>query len=291
MKQSAKRAALFLVPCTLLMVFSVFFPVLITFGYSLKHMNLTEPLNEEFVGAVNYTQVLTGAEFRSALLNSLAVLAMVIVIGMAVSLAIALVLHQKTRITPLLMAVVIVPWALPPIVNGIMWKFIFFPGPGLVNKLLEAAGLIQSPVNWIVDRRLFLLVVSVVVAWRIVPFSAVVILSNLENIPRTYYEAMVLEGSTPFQTFRYITLPLILPSLGIVLINLTTTAINVFDEVIALSGYQFENQTLLVYNYATTFQFLDFGLGSAISYVIMSISAVFGYFYVRNMTVEKVYKG
>ncbi|VEJ34320.1 Inner membrane ABC transporter permease protein ycjO [Aedoeadaptatus ivorii] len=291
MKQSAKRAALFLVPCTLLMVFSVFFPVLITFGYSLKHMNLTEPLNEEFVGAVNYTQVLTGAEFRSALLNSLAVLAMVIVIGMAVSLAIALVLHQKTRITPLLMAVVIVPWALPPIVNGIMWKFIFFPGPGLVNKLLEAAGLIQSPVNWIVDRRLFLLVVSVVVAWRIVPFSAVVILSNLENIPRTYYEAMVLEGSTPFQTFRYITLPLILPSLGIVLINLTTTAINVFDEVIALSGYQFENQTLLVYNYATTFQFLDFGLGSAISYVIMAISAVFGYFYVRNMTVEKVYKG
>lgn len=291
MKQSAKRAALFLVPCTLLMVFSVFFPVLITFGYSLKHMNLTEPLNEEFVGAVNYTQVLTGAEFRSALLNSLAVLAMVIVIGMAVSLAIALVLHQKTRITPLLMAVVIVPWALPPIVNGIMWKFIFFPGPGLVNKLLEAAGLIQSPVNWIVDRRLFLLVVSVVVAWRIVPFSAVVILSNLENIPRTYYEAMVLEGSTPFQTFRYITLPLILPSLGIVLINLTTTAINVFDEVIALSGYQFENQTLLVYNYATTFQFLDFGLGSAISYVIMAISAVFGYFYVRNMTVEKIYKG
>lgn len=291
MKQSAKRAALFLVPCMLLMVFSVFFPVLITFGYSLKHMNLTEPLNEEFVGAVNYTQVLTGAEFRSALLNSLAVLAMVIVIGMAVSLAIALVLHQKTRITPLLMAVVIVPWALPPIVNGIMWKFIFFPGPGLVNKLLEAAGLIQSPVNWIVDRRLFLLVVSVVVAWRIVPFSAVVILSNLENIPRTYYEAMVLEGSTPFQTFRYITLPLILPSLGIVLINLTTTAINVFDEVIALSGYQFENQTLLVYNYATTFQFLDFGLGSAISYVIMAISAVFGYFYVRNMTVEKVYKG
>lgn len=291
MKQSAKRAALFLVPCTLLMVFSVFFPVLITFGYSLKHMNLTEPLNEEFVGAVNYTQVLTGAEFRSALLNSLAVLAMVIVIGMAVSLAIALVLHQKTRITPLLMAVVIVPWALPPIVNGIMWKFIFFPGPGLVNKLLEAAGLIQSPVNWIVDRRLFLLVVSVVVAWRIVPFSAVVILSNLENIPRTYYEAMVLEGSTPFQTFRYITLPLILPSLGIVLINLTTTAINVFDEVIALSGYQFENQTLLVYNYATTFQFLDFGLGSAISYVIMAISAVFGYFYVRNMTVEKAYKG
>ena len=291
MKQSAKRAALFLVPCTLLMIFSVFFPVLITFGYSLKHMNLTEPLNEEFVGAVNYTQVLTGAEFRSALLNSLAVLAMVIVIGMAVSLAIALVLHQKTRITPLLMAVVIVPWALPPIVNGIMWKFIFFPGPGLVNKLLEAAGLIQSPVNWIVDRRLFLLVVSVVVAWRIVPFSAVVILSNLENIPRTYYAAMVLEGSTPFQTFRYITLPLILPSLGIVLINLTTTAINVFDEVIALSGYQFENQTLLVYNYATTFQFLDFGLGSAISYVIMAISAVFGYFYVRNMTVEKVYKG
>lgn len=291
MLQSRKKAVLFLLPCTILMLFSVFFPVLITFGYSLRKLNLTEPLNQKFIGFGNYAEVLASDDFHSALFNSLAVLILVILIGMSLSLVIALVLNQKTRITPLLMAIVIVPWALPPIVNGIMWKFIFFPGTGLANQLLMELGLISSPVNWMLDRRLYLFVVAIVVAWRIIPFSAVVILSHLQHIPKTYYEAMVLEGSTPLQTFRHITLPLLLPSLAIVLINLTTTAINVFSEVIALSGYEFETQTLLVYNYTTTFQFLDFGLGSSISYIIMLIAGFFGFFYVRHMTVEHVYTG
>ena len=73
------------------------------------------------------------------------------------------------------------------------------------------------------------------------------------------------------------------------MINLTTTAVNVFDEIIALSGYQFQNQTLLVLDYATTFNFLNFGVGSALSYIIMLLTGIFGYFYVKNMTVEKVY--
>ena len=82
-------------------------------------------------------------------------------------------------------------------------------------------------------------------------------------------------------------MPLLLPSIGVVLINLTTTALTIFDEVIAISGYQVEIQTLLVYNYSNTFNFLDFGYGSAISYVIMLISGIFGYFYVKNMAYEK----
>lgn len=280
---------LLLMPCTLIIVFSVFFPVITTFGYSLKYFKLTEPGSEKFIGLKNYQNVISSSDFHNALLNSFIVLALVMILGLIISLVIALILNKKNFITPFLTAIVIVPWALPPIVNGIMWKFIFFPGYGVMNQILLKMGLINSPVSWISERGLFLFVVSIVIIWRIVPFSSIVILANLQNIPDSYYESIYLEGSTTFQAFKNITLPLIIPSLGVVLINLTTTAINVFDEVIALSGYQFENQTLLVYNYSNTFSFLDFGYGSSISYVIMLLTGIFGYFYVKNMTVERVY--
>lgn len=290
MREKINKLMIFLLlPCTLIMVFSVFFPIFTTFEYSLKYFKLTEPGNEKFIGLKNYKDIILSPDFHSALFNSAVVLAIVIVLGLAISMVIALVLNKKNILTPFLTAIVIIPWALPPIVNGIMWKFIFFPGYGVMNLLLLKMGIINTPVAWVSQRGLFLFIVSLVIIWRIVPFSAIVILANLQNIPENYYESIYLEGSTRFQAFKNITLPLIVPSLGVVLINLTTTAINVFDEVIALSGFQYENQTLLVYNYSNTFSFLDFGFGSAISYVIMILTGVLGYYYIRNMTVERVY--
>ncbi|NLY08717.1 MAG: sugar ABC transporter permease [Tissierellia bacterium] len=282
-------ALLLLLPCALIMIFSVFLPIITTFGYSLKYFKLTEPNDERIIGFTNYKNVITSSEFHNALLNSIVILLAVLVIGLVISFVIALVLNKKTKLTTFLTAIVIIPWALPPIVNGIMWKFIFFPGYGLMNQILLKLGLVNVPISWITNRPLFLLVIAIVVSWRIIPFSAIVILANLQNISKDYYEAFNLEGGSKWQAFKYITLPLLVPSIGVVLINLTTTAVNVFDEIISISGFQFENQTLMVYNYSHTFNFLDFGLGSTISYVIMLLTGVFGYLYVRNMTVEKVY--
>lgn len=282
-------AAVLLIPCTLIFLFTVFIPVFTTFGYSLKHMNLTEPNDIKFVGLENYKNILMSSDFRSALANSIIILLYVLVIGLIVSIAVALVLNKKSKLNSILTAIVIIPWALPPLVNGIMWKFIFFPGYGILNQILIKMHIIAQPVSWIDNRGIFLFIISLVLVWRIVPFSAIVILANLQNIPEEYYDSIYLEGSSKWQAFMHITLPLLIPSLGVVLINLTTTAVNVFDEIIAISGYQFQNQTLLVYNYATTFNFLDFGKGSAISYIIMILTGIFGYLYVRNMTVEKVY--
>ena len=289
MHHKHSKALLLLLPCALLYVFTVFVPVFTTFSYSLKYYSLTDPAGEKFIGFDNYAAALSSPAFHGALINSAVILAYVLIMGLILSTLIALVLNKKSRISSLLTAIAIIPWALPPMVNGVMWKFIFFPGYGLLNKILLDLGLIASPISWIANKALFLFVVSLVVAWRIVPFSAIVILANLQNIPRDLYEAFYLDGGSKWQAFKQITLPLIVPSLGVVMINLTTTAVNVFDEIIALSGYQFQNQTLLVLDYATTFNFLDFGMGSALSYIIMLLTGIFGYFYVKNMTVEKVY--
>jgi sugar ABC transporter, permease protein len=286
MKRDTK-GTLLLLPCLLLLLISVILPVVLTFRYSLKYYNLTEPQNEKFIWFENYVKIFKDPHFYNALYNSVLILVMVMIIGLVFSVITGLVLNVKSKINPVLTALVIIPWAMPPIVNGIMWKFIFFPGYGFMNKILMNLHLIKSPISWTDNRYLFLLVISIVVSWRIIPFSSLVILANLQNIPESYYDTVKVFGGNKFQEFYYVTLPMLLPSIGVVLINLTTTALSIFDEVIAISGYQFEIQTLLVYNYSTTFNFLDFGYGSAISYVVMILSGIFGYFYVRNMAYEK----
>lgn len=286
MKKDTK-GILLLLPCLLILLISVIFPVILTFRYSLKNYNLTEPQNEKFIWFGNYIKIFKDLHFYNALYNSILILIFVMIIGMTFSIITGLILNIKSKINPVLTALVIIPWAMPPIVNGIMWKFIFFPGYGFMNKILLNLHLINSPVSWTDNRYLFLIVISIVISWRIIPFSSLVILANLQNIPESYYDTVEVFGGSRFQAFYYVTLPLLLPSIGVVLINLTTTALSIFDEVIAISGYQFEIQTLLVYNYSTTFNFLDFGYGSAISYVVMLISGIFGYFYVKNMAYEK----
>ena len=281
------KGTLLLLPCLLLLLISVILPVVLTFRYSLKYYNLTEPQNEKFIWFENYVKIFKDPHFYNALYNSVIILIMVMIIGLVFSIITGLVLNVKSKINPVLTALVIIPWAMPPIVNGIMWKFIFFPGYGFMNKILMNLHLIKSPISWTDNRYLFLLVISIVVSWRIIPFSSLVILANLQNIPESYYDTVKVFGGNKFQEFYYVTLPMLLPSIGVVLINLTTTALSIFDEVIAISGYQFEIQTLLVYNYSTTFNFLDFGYGSAISYVLIILSGIFGYFYVRNMAYEK----
>ena len=286
MKRDTK-GTLLLLPCLLLLLISVILPVVLTFRYSLKYYNLTEPQNEKFIWFENYVKIFKDPHFYNALYNSVIILVMVMIIGLVFSIITGLVLNVKSKINPVLTALVIIPWAMPPIVNGIMWKFIFFPGYGFMNKILMNLHLIKNPISWTDNRYLFLLVISIVVSWRIIPFSSLVILASLQNIPESYYDTVKVFGGNKFQEFYYVTLPMLLPSIGVVLINLTTTALSIFDEVIAISGYQFEIQTLLVYNYSTTFNFLDFGYGSAISYVVMILSGIFGYFYVRNMAYEK----
>ncbi|SHE97421.1 carbohydrate ABC transporter permease [Clostridium fallax] len=273
-----------LIPVSVIMLFLVVYPIFKTFLFSLDRFNLTEPGNIKFIGLKNYIKVFKSGDFYYSLINSLIIIAFVIILGFTCSLLVGLLLNKKSRLSPVLTAIAIIPWALPPVVNGIIWKFIFYPGYGLANKILINSGLINEPITWTTNRYILMIVISIVVAWRVIPFCAIVVLANLQTIPSELYEAAKVDGATKVKEFFEITLPLILPSLTLILINLTISAINVFDEIVALNGYAFEGQTLLIYNYMNTFSFMNFGLGSAITYIIMILSGIIGYFYIRTMS-------
>ncbi len=283
MKRDGKQAFWFLLPTVLITVGLVFYPITKTFIYSLRQYKLTEPQNMHFVSFENYREVLKSQAFLHATLNTLIIMAIVLVVGFLFSMAVALILNGTTKLSGLLTAIAIIPWALPPIVNGNLWRFIFYPDFGLMNKILYKLHLIQEPIKWFNTRYGTLIIVGLIVAWRVIPFCAMVFLANMQAIPREIYEAAEVDGANKKQTFMNITMPFLIPSAAIVLTNLTMSGINVFDEIVALVGYRTTGETLLIYNYTETFSFMNFGLGSAITYIIMIGSGVLGYFYIRSL--------
>ena len=273
----------------ILMIALVYYPIAVTFSYSLKRMKLTRPDDIEFIGIKNYIDVLRSEDFLYSLQNTVFLLIVVVILTTVFGFAVALILNREHRLSGLFLAIAILPWAMPPIVNGIIWKFIFFPGYGFVNKLLIAMGIVEKPIDWISDRFLLLTVVSIVTAWRSAPFCGIVCLAGLKTIPKELYEAAAIDGCGTLSSFRYITLPLSLPFIGIGMTSASVTAVNIFDEIVALAGFSDTGKNLLIQNYLTTFSFLDFGKGSALTYVIMLLTSAIGVFYLRSLNKEITY--
>ena len=283
MKKRNYTPYLMLIPGIILMSTLVFYPILRTFLYSLQRIKLTEPNNIKFIGLDNYKLILQSESFWMSLQNSLIVLVIVIIIATIIGVLVALLLNVNTKVKGILTAIAIIPWALPPVVNGVMWRWIFHPSYGLLNRILLNLNIIDIPIQWLSQRWSIMLIVSLVVAWRNIPFCAIVILSALQAIPTQIYESALVDGSKPLQTFRSITLPLIMPSLGIVLTSTSINAINVFDEIVSLSGYGDVSKTLMIDSYLRTFSFLDYGMGSALTYIIMLLAGMLGLIYIKSL--------
>lgn len=280
---------LLLAPMILIMGVLVFYPIAATFSYSLKKWKLTAPGDIRFIGFDNYKNILKAESFWYSLQNTLFLLVLVVVATSILGVLVSLFLNIQVKGAGILLAIAVLPWALPPYVNGILWKFVFHSGYGFMNKVLIGLGMVDKPVEWLTSRWMLLVVVAIVVVWRSVPFMTLVCLAGRQSIPHGLYEAAKIDGAGTFQIFRRITFPLMLPFIGIGITSTSVTAVNVFDEIIALSGYSDMGKNILVESYLTTFTFLDFGKGSAVTYLVMFVAAILGVFYLKSLNKEVEY--
>lgn len=280
---------LLLAPMMLIMGVLVFYPIAATFSYSLKKWKLTAPGDIRFIGFDNYKNILKSESFWYSLQNTLFLLVLVVVATSILGVLVSLFLNIQVKGAGILLAIAVLPWALPPYVNGILWRFVFHSGYGFMNKVLIGLGMVDKPVEWLTSRWMLLVVVAIVVVWRSVPFMALVCLAGRQSIPHGLYEAAKIDGAGTFQIFRRITFPLMLPFIGIGITSTSVTAVNVFDEIVALSGYSDMGKNILVESYLTTFTFLDFGKGSAVTYLVMFVAAILGVFYLKSLNKEVEY--
>ena len=284
MKKNKVLPYILILPAVVIMAVFVLYPIIVTFFYSLRKMKLTAPKDTAFIGFDNYIYTLKSFDFWYSLQNSIIIMVIVVIICVLLGLLFASILNFESRLKNILMAIAVIPWALPPVVNGILWKWIFYPGYGFLNKILYNLNIIEETIQYLSNRYSLMLIIAIVVAWRNIPFCSIVLLSSMRAIPDVLYDAASIDGANKFQMFTRVTLPLLVPALGIIITFTSISAINVFDEVITISGYSNLGKTILLEDYMTTFSFLDFGRGSALTYLVMIVSGTLGILYIKSMS-------
>jgi len=264
-------------------VFSLY-PIFDSFRLSFYRMILTLPwLGHKFVGLDNYRDLATDPVALGSLGTSLVFVAVTTPIEVLLGLAMAMVLNESFRGRGWLRAVVLVPWAIPTVVSSQMWRFIFNDRYGLFNFLLFGDA---TQRYWAPLAEPYLALSSIMVAdiWKTSSFAALIILAGLQGIPRELYESASIDGATPWQKFRHITVPLLKPALLLALVFRTIDALKVFDLVFVMTqgGPADTTNVLQFYGYKKTFAEGMIGYGSAIAVVVFLVSLLLSALYIRS---------
>lgn len=248
----------------------------------------------EYVGFSNYVRLLHDERFGSAIGTTLYFTSLSVTFEVCIGLALALLLRKLTkgsRTPPQWMQVsVVLPWAVPTVVSAQMWGWLYHPDYGLLNYLLISSGLRTDPINWLADPVWAIHAAIVMDVWKTSPFAALLLFAGLNSIPQDLYQAARVDGAGAWAQFRYITFPLLVPIILIVLIFRTMDAIRIFDAVFVLTGGGpgGTTETLSIYAYKMLFQTLQFGYGSALAaamfVLVAALTAVYLTLLRRHLT-------
>jgi len=270
-------------PALLIIVLLAGYPIAYSAWISLHKFNLKRPRVFDFIGLANYRQILDSEEFWSALWITLEFTGLVVVLVVLVGLAIALLLNREFPGRNIVRTLILLPWAIPPVVNGLMWQWIYDSKVGALNGLLVSLGLLSEYRGWLSDPLSALLALVCADVWNAVPLAVVLLLAALQRIPVELYDAARVDGAGPVQLFCYVTFPWLAQPLLIVLILQTLAAIRAFDVIYVLTagGPGTATTTLTWKTFLTTFDSLDFGLGNAYAYTISLITLGLALVYFR----------
>jgi len=278
-----RLAYLILVPVAVLIFFMAYLPVIQSFRFSLMYYNTRLPWKTHFVGLRNYLKILNEPAFLSALERSAYFVIIAVGLILSIAMSFALLLNGRFKGRSVIRTLVILPWAIPPVVNGFMWKWLLNGDYGFLNGLLYQLGFISTYHPWLMHPFAALNWAILTFVWRFTPFVTILLLGALQSIPEEVYDSAKVDGANARTRFWYITLPLIRPLLTIALIVIMIYSFTVFDEIYALTGLDPATKTLMMYDYELAFEKGQFGLGSALAYMIAIFMFMMAYFYIKSI--------
>src|SRR5580692_4526034 len=228
-----------------------------------------------FIGLGNFRALFANPVILTSWVNTAVYVAIGVVLSVVLGTAIAVALRDRFGFRGGVLALAILPWALPAVVEAVIWSWIYNPAFGVLNSALHSAHLIGGYHVWLgLDRWLTILLIEIVQVWQITPLSALVILAALQSVPQDLYEAARVDGAGPVQAFRYISLPLIRPALAVCTVEALVLSLNIFDQVYILNGIAPLGSSVMLQTYVTTFENLNFGGGYALSLLVTLATAV-----------------
>ena len=241
-----------------------------------------------FVGLANYREFVTGPEFGHLLFNTVVWLTVLsvgvrLLLGLGIALLLDSPLLARWRLATLAKIAVLVPWATPPIVAVVVWRWMLEPQNGVVNAVLRELHLVDDPVAFFADLRTVWPSVVTVIVWNTVPVIALSLLASLQSIPDELNEAAALDGASRLQQFRYITLPFLMPTLVVLTLMSVFWTFNNFVYVWLATGAGPGTFTNVLATEIYIKAFVDFRLGysSAVGIVMAVVMALFGIAYYR----------
>jgi raffinose/stachyose/melibiose transport system permease protein len=271
---------LLLGPALVLFVGFVLAPIAVAAYYSLHAWNGFGPL--QWVGLENYKQALSDPVFQNAIKHNLIFAVLSVVLQLPLSLGIALLLNRSLRGRAFLRLVVFAPYVLSEATTAVIWLLILQPG-GFADALLKAVGLGGLVHQWLADGSIVLYVLFLVITWKYVGFGIILLLAGLQGIPPELREAALLDGATPWTATRYITLPLLGPTIRIWIFLSVIGSLQLFDLVwiMTLGGPAGASTTMATYLIDRGFRRYEFGYGSAVAVILFVICFVFALLYQR----------
>jgi multiple sugar transport system permease protein len=231
----------------------------------------------------NFVRLFSDQFFIAALGHTLVFAVAALTLEFLLGLALAVLLNRQIHGRSFFRAGLLVPMMLPTVVVGVIWRLMLNPNFGALNGTLKSIGLNTTALTWTSTPRLAMFSIIAVDVWQWTPFMFLILLAGLQAIPQEPYEAALIDGSSAWQTFRHVTLPLLKPAILVALLLRTMDLLRVFDQVFILTegGPGFATETISLYIYRTAFRFSDFGYAAAMSFVLLLITNIISAFYIR----------
>ncbi len=281
-------ALMLLIPAIVVVFGIIVYPMVQTLIYALTDVQSSMQTSAPFVGLGNFIKALTDAGFWAAMGRTLYFTVVSTSVELLLGLGIAGLLNSKIKGRWLLRTIVVIPWAVPTVVSGALWKGILNSQYGAFNAFLHQVGLIDqysdAPI-WLGSPFLALNMVILADVWKTVPMVAFMLLAGLTSIPGEVYEAARIDRAGSGRMLWSITLPLLLPSISIVLILRIIEAFKVFDVIYAMTrgGPADGTMAIAYYTYTEAFSNQQFGIGSALAYIIVIVIAFLSAIYLRAL--------
>ena len=277
---------LLLLPAVLVLLAVVILPLILSFWSSLTPFRLTRPDSiYDFVGLRNYARLMGDGQFWSAFGRTVLLLTVALNLEMLLGLGLALLIERASRGQRVLRTLLMFPMMFSPVLVGFQFKFMFNDNVGLVNNALQSLGLTNSAIPWLIDQHLAFFSIVVAEIWSSTSVFAIFILAGLMAMPRDPLEAARVDGCTPWQTFRFVTWPFLMPFAFIAMTIRSLDVARAYDIIKIMTDGGPARRTEVLWTLIARTGYADskMGMANAMAYVAILLSILFTVIFFRKL--------
>lgn len=283
-KQDKKFVVFSMLPIMITMFTLLAGPFFYCIYLSLHSFNLVNPSSMGiFIGWENFETVISNSLFFKSLRITLVYSLITVVLELTIGLFIAMMLSKLVKVQAIVLGLIIIPWSIPGVVNGLMWRWILNPYYGVFNGVLYSLGFTKSYISLLSYPVIAMGVIINAQVWKQLPLVIYLLFAGLQSIPEDVFEAAVVDGASPFRIFFNITIPFLKPTITILLIIQTMESLRVFDTIWVITGGGPGTATYVIawLTYVKAFREFDFGQSSALSLIILVLTLIFASMYIK----------